>query len=271
MNKLEYLNQLETILKKHLSKAEVDDIIRDYAEFFEEGRRQGKNDAEISAKLGSPELIAEQIMEENGLNSTASASKTEFKIPEIKFEWHRKEKKQAKEEESSAEDADFEPVNKEKHFKVDSKERSGCLGSALIFLLKASVLCLAIPCLLLCFGAVVAALFCAFAALVALFVTVIVGFFAAALVSHFLTWQVTAFAICACIALLALICCFGALLLMLLTYCGRLFMQILRSLLNWPKNLVPVASALSVNPPEYKTESPNQKESDEEEEVEFYE
>ena len=54
MNKLDYLNQLESILKKHhMSKAEIDDIIRDYAEFFEEGRRQGQSDGEISAKLGT--------------------------------------------------------------------------------------------------------------------------------------------------------------------------------------------------------------------------
>ena len=89
MNKLEYLNQLETILKRnHLDKADIDDIIRDYAEFFEEGRRQGESDQEIAAKLGSPELIAQQIMEENGhkvaITPVVPAKEFEFKLPKFK-------------------------------------------------------------------------------------------------------------------------------------------------------------------------------------------
>ena len=64
MNKETYLRQLEALLKGHLSGAEVADILRDYNEFFEDGRKQGKPDEEIAAKLGSPELIAEQFTEE---------------------------------------------------------------------------------------------------------------------------------------------------------------------------------------------------------------
>ena len=53
MNKMEYLSKLEACLKHRLSKAEINDIMRDYAEYFEEGRRQSKTDFEISAKTSS--------------------------------------------------------------------------------------------------------------------------------------------------------------------------------------------------------------------------
>ncbi len=64
MNKLEYLDKLETLLlRARLPKSEIDDILRDYAEYFEEGHRQGQSDSEISAKLGSPETVARQLIE----------------------------------------------------------------------------------------------------------------------------------------------------------------------------------------------------------------
>lgn len=42
MNKQEYLERLEACLKHKLSRDEIEDIMRDYAEYFEEGRRQSK-------------------------------------------------------------------------------------------------------------------------------------------------------------------------------------------------------------------------------------
>lgn len=63
MNKQEYLERLEACLKHKLSRDEIEDIMRDYAEYFEEGRRQSKQDSEISAKLGDPELVAQQLIE----------------------------------------------------------------------------------------------------------------------------------------------------------------------------------------------------------------
>ena len=64
MTKEEYLKQLEANLKKFVSKDELNDILMDYGEFFEDGRRQNKSDTEISAKLGDPEIIAKQLIEE---------------------------------------------------------------------------------------------------------------------------------------------------------------------------------------------------------------
>ena len=66
MNKMEYLKQLENALKGKVSTAELDDIIRDYAEYFEEGKKQGKTEDEISQKLGIPFEVAQQILSDDG-------------------------------------------------------------------------------------------------------------------------------------------------------------------------------------------------------------
>ena len=238
MNKLEYLNQLETILKRnHLDKADIDDIIRDYAEFFEEGRRQGESDQEIAAKLGSPELIAQQIMEENGhkvaITPVVPAKEFEFKLPKFKmpkFSFGKKE--ECSDDGKSAE----ETSEKKVYNKHESKKGAlGCLGSGLLMLVKLFVLLLVGGTLAGLFGLIAVGVGCAFVGLLCGFGAVILGFFAAAVVSHFLTLPVTVFAIALCIALLALIVCLGALLLMLLFWCGKVFLQIMRSLLEPPK------------------------------------
>ena len=221
MNKLDYLGQLESILKKqHMSKADIDDIIRDYAEFFEEGRRQGQSDGEICAKLGSPELVAEQILEENGHNVaiTPAPPKNDFKMPKMpKFEWKPREK---------------QPKNR----------KNGGLGSVLTLLIKLLVLLMVLPALAIVFGCAAIGLGCGFLGLICLFIAVILGFFAASMVTHFLTLPVTIFAICVCIALLSLIVCLGALLIMLTYWCGKLFLLILRELLEWIKPPVKTAA-----------------------------
>lgn len=69
MTRLEYLEILEQKLKKSMSQKEVNDIVRDYAEYFEDGKSQGKGDEEIAAKLGYPEDVAKQILEENNIDA----------------------------------------------------------------------------------------------------------------------------------------------------------------------------------------------------------
>ena len=61
MNKQEYLERLQECLKHKLPREEIEDIMRDYAEYFEEGRRQSQQDSQIAAKLGDPELVAQQL------------------------------------------------------------------------------------------------------------------------------------------------------------------------------------------------------------------
>ncbi len=82
MSKQEYLDKLEACLRHYLSKAEIEDILRDYAEYFEEGRRQSKSDSEIAAKMGDPEMVAKELIEENLQNKEDLAQKVRTKARE---------------------------------------------------------------------------------------------------------------------------------------------------------------------------------------------
>ncbi|WP_052446649.1 DUF1700 domain-containing protein [Candidatus Soleaferrea massiliensis] len=84
MNKEEYLLKLEAYLKKQLSREEVDDILRDYGEYFEDGRRRNKTDLEISAKLGDPQVIAEQFLEEYREEKKTKAFRNTMEIEAVK-------------------------------------------------------------------------------------------------------------------------------------------------------------------------------------------
>ena len=64
MTKLDYLSSLERYLKRQIPEEEIYEIMRDYAEYFEDGKNQGKTEDEISASLGSPYDIARQIVTE---------------------------------------------------------------------------------------------------------------------------------------------------------------------------------------------------------------
>lgn len=65
MSRYEYLKTLENHLKLSLSKNEINDILRDYGEYFTEGENQGKTEWEIIAKLGDPKEVAQQIISES--------------------------------------------------------------------------------------------------------------------------------------------------------------------------------------------------------------
>lgn len=235
MNKLEYLNQLETILKKQLNKADVDDIIRDYAEFFEEGRRQGESDQEIAAKLGSPELIAQQIMEENGSKVAITPVlpkknfKFDFKLP--KFKWPKFKFGAAEEH---CENPEEEICEKKIDHKNKNHSALGCLGSGLLMLMKFCGL-LVVGCVLaFIFGMAAIGVGCGLVGLLCAFAAVIIGFVAASLAAHFLTLPVTLLAIFLCISLLALIICLGTLLIMLMLWCGKTFLWLLRGMIKVP-------------------------------------
>ena len=64
MTRFEYIKEIEKFLKTRLPENELYDIMRDYAEFFEEGKKQGKTEEEIMTSLGTPKSIAEGILSE---------------------------------------------------------------------------------------------------------------------------------------------------------------------------------------------------------------
>lgn len=65
MTRLEYLKYLESHLKGRLSREEINEIMRDYGEYFTEGEKQGKTDWEIIITLGDPRETARQIIAES--------------------------------------------------------------------------------------------------------------------------------------------------------------------------------------------------------------
>ena len=62
MNRSEYIAQLTAALRGKLAVNEIEDIVRDYQEFFDEGVRQGKSEQQVAAELGNPRDVAEQIL-----------------------------------------------------------------------------------------------------------------------------------------------------------------------------------------------------------------
>lgn len=65
MSRYEYLKKLEGYLLRYLSREEVNEIMRDYGEYFSEGEQTGKTEAQIIAELGDPETAARQIILES--------------------------------------------------------------------------------------------------------------------------------------------------------------------------------------------------------------
>ncbi|HAU5283305.1 TPA: DUF1700 domain-containing protein, partial [Clostridioides difficile] len=62
LNKTEFLEILKDYLKKDFSESEVNDILRDYEEYFVDGLIEGKSDMEIISSLGSPKSIAKELI-----------------------------------------------------------------------------------------------------------------------------------------------------------------------------------------------------------------
>ena len=136
MNKQEYLEKLESCLKHKLSREEIEDIMRDYAEYFEEGRRQSKSDSEISAKLGTPELVAQQLIEENQeqqsdyatahgqeKKKTWDSAKGYFKEMKNKFqEWDKGEGTAKKDSPSEEKNQTENPNRKQKANRTESSD-----------------------------------------------------------------------------------------------------------------------------------------------------
>ena len=75
MNRSEYIAQLTAALRGKLAFDEIEDIVRDYQEFFDEGVRQGKSEEQVASELGNPRDVAQQILsEERETPSAGTAS-----------------------------------------------------------------------------------------------------------------------------------------------------------------------------------------------------
>jgi uncharacterized membrane protein len=78
MDRVTYLSQLETALRKKYREQQVQDILSDYEEFFATGIAEGKSEEELCAEFGPPEQAARELKDEGGenarsRNSTAAA------------------------------------------------------------------------------------------------------------------------------------------------------------------------------------------------------
>ena len=64
ITKNDYLDVLRDYLLKFYSEEETLDILRDYEEYFLNGKLDGKTEEEIILELGSPKKIVQEIREE---------------------------------------------------------------------------------------------------------------------------------------------------------------------------------------------------------------
>lgn len=88
MNRKEFLDILRDYLKKDFSEDEINDIIRDYEEYFINGEMEGKSDLDTIAALGSPKSIAKDLI--NQINEDESKNTKKDKIEDIFIKSKRK-------------------------------------------------------------------------------------------------------------------------------------------------------------------------------------
>ena len=63
MNKREFLNQLEDLLKEQLPSGKVQEYKRYYEQYISEQMQQGKSEKQVIEELGSARLIAKSILQ----------------------------------------------------------------------------------------------------------------------------------------------------------------------------------------------------------------
>ena len=68
MRKEDFLEILKDYLKKSFSEDEIMDILRDYEEYFIDGKIEGKTEMEMISALGSPKEIAAELLAESEVN-----------------------------------------------------------------------------------------------------------------------------------------------------------------------------------------------------------
>lgn len=81
MSKNDFLEILRDYLNGTFSELEINDILRDYEEFFLNGELQGKSEEEIIRGLGSPKSIANELIDEmKGQTTSDAKSNSNIKI-----------------------------------------------------------------------------------------------------------------------------------------------------------------------------------------------
>lgn len=80
LNKREFLEILKDYLSNHFSDDEVNDILRDYEEYFIDGEIEGKSDIQIIESLGSPKSIVRDLVDEMNSSKINSSDKRFDKI-----------------------------------------------------------------------------------------------------------------------------------------------------------------------------------------------
>lgn len=75
MKQSEYLRELKLNLESKIPPEELKDILSDYEGFFVTGREEGRRDDDISEELGSPALLARNLLEEYAGKQSGKADK----------------------------------------------------------------------------------------------------------------------------------------------------------------------------------------------------
>ena len=83
MNRLEYIKEIEKHIKYKVSSQELKEIVNDYAEFFDESRKQGRSDEDIMKSLGDPKQLAKEIISTDVAVTSMGASASSKKIFDI--------------------------------------------------------------------------------------------------------------------------------------------------------------------------------------------
>ena len=73
MNKVEFLRELENGLEGKLPDPEINEILSDYRDVFDNGTAKGRAEDEISKEIGSPGKIVRNILEDTANDGRAAA------------------------------------------------------------------------------------------------------------------------------------------------------------------------------------------------------
>lgn len=148
MNKNDFLDILRDYLKGTFSQLEINDILRDYEEFFLNGELQGKNDEEIIRGLGSPKSIAQELIEEMKGQAPINDNNSSEVIDKVN--------KEAKRAWRSAKATGKKAGSKAKEFLDSNSVINGSISSAgvklIIALITITIIIFAFPIILSMFG-----------------------------------------------------------------------------------------------------------------------